>query len=295
MKIQCPQCDFSREVNEEKIPDKASLATCPKCGHKFYFREPETAFDLKDQVDGEEEQAEQEEPDIWSSLESLDADESRQRQTGFEQAGEGRVQQPESSVPWENLQAHGLVQAFYETIKKIMLSPVLFFDSMPLGPNFTQPLIFYLLVAEIQVLARFFWGLAGVTPQMESGDGLPGLGMFGTGSVLILFLYPVLMALMLFFASGLNHICLTAVKSGKGGFLGTFKVVSYANAPMILAVVPLIGPLAGMLWAVVCTYLGFKIVHQTSGGRVVLAMLLPVLILLLISSFMLVVKGVCGG
>lgn len=44
MLIQCPECGFSRDVPEEKLPSSASLATCPKCKSKFKFRNlPEAA------------------------------------------------------------------------------------------------------------------------------------------------------------------------------------------------------------------------------------------------------------
>ncbi len=39
MEILCPECQFSREVDESKIPAKSQVATCPKCKTKFRFRE----------------------------------------------------------------------------------------------------------------------------------------------------------------------------------------------------------------------------------------------------------------
>ncbi len=39
MEIICPQCQFSRQVDETKIPARAQLATCPKCKVKFQFRD----------------------------------------------------------------------------------------------------------------------------------------------------------------------------------------------------------------------------------------------------------------
>ncbi|WP_320169342.1 zinc-ribbon domain-containing protein [Maridesulfovibrio sp.] len=45
MKVTCPECNFSSEIPEEKIPANAQLATCPKCGIKFQFRELHPADD----------------------------------------------------------------------------------------------------------------------------------------------------------------------------------------------------------------------------------------------------------
>lgn len=39
MEIICPECHFSREVDETKIPARSQVATCPKCKTKFQFRE----------------------------------------------------------------------------------------------------------------------------------------------------------------------------------------------------------------------------------------------------------------
>ncbi|WP_321404628.1 zinc-ribbon domain-containing protein [Maridesulfovibrio sp.] len=38
MKVTCPECDFSSEIPEDKIPSTAQMATCPKCQAKFKFR-----------------------------------------------------------------------------------------------------------------------------------------------------------------------------------------------------------------------------------------------------------------
>lgn len=45
MRITCPQCGFFREIPDNKVPVTSTMATCPKCRHRFKFRpdhEPET-------------------------------------------------------------------------------------------------------------------------------------------------------------------------------------------------------------------------------------------------------------
>ncbi|WP_319583824.1 YIP1 family protein [uncultured Pseudodesulfovibrio sp.] len=39
MQIICPECRFTREVDESKIPARSQVATCPKCQTKFKFRD----------------------------------------------------------------------------------------------------------------------------------------------------------------------------------------------------------------------------------------------------------------
>lgn len=47
MRITCPECDYTREVPDDKIPSTSVKATCPKCGTKFRFRAPEPEFTLE--------------------------------------------------------------------------------------------------------------------------------------------------------------------------------------------------------------------------------------------------------
>jgi predicted Zn finger-like uncharacterized protein len=269
MRIICPQCEYSRDVPDENIPPQARWATCPKCGHKFEFRTPEEG-PAEDRAGTEESRqaGEESEEDIWATLESLNTERAP------EQAPEEVAEEP-SRIPWENLQEHGFFAGLFGTIRAVMFDPVRFFTSMPLGLGFHRPLVFYLLLAEIQIVAQLLWRMLGLLPQTDGGSGsLLGLGLAGAGSLLILVLYPVLMTPVLFLSSGLNHLCLRLVGATHGGFEGTFKVISYASAPMILAVVPAVGPLAGVCWSLVCTFLGFRYVHGTTPARVLLAMVL---------------------
>ena len=61
---------------------------------------------------------------------------------------------------------------------------------------------------------------------------------------------------------------------------------------MVLAVLPLFGPLVGMVWTMVCTFLGFKYVHRTTNMRVLWAMLLPLLVVLVLSMLLVSARGV---
>ena len=42
MRITCPQCGFFRELPDNKVPVTSTMATCPKCRHRFKFR-PDSA------------------------------------------------------------------------------------------------------------------------------------------------------------------------------------------------------------------------------------------------------------
>ncbi len=38
MRITCPQCGFFRDIPDNKVPVTSTMATCPKCRHRFKFR-----------------------------------------------------------------------------------------------------------------------------------------------------------------------------------------------------------------------------------------------------------------
>lgn len=43
MRITCPQCGFFRDIPDNKVPVTSTMATCPKCRHRFKFRPEPTA------------------------------------------------------------------------------------------------------------------------------------------------------------------------------------------------------------------------------------------------------------
>ncbi len=42
MYITCPNCNFQRSVDKKQIPASATVVTCPKCEHRFKFKDLET-------------------------------------------------------------------------------------------------------------------------------------------------------------------------------------------------------------------------------------------------------------
>ena len=307
MEIECPSCGFLQDVPDEKIPPRAKMATCPKCKHKFNFRGDSEAreedFSFNEESAAEQQTEETSESgevsnehkeDLWEELESLTDEETGTQQKITGSSGRAGFRS-RGGIPWEQLEEYGFFPGIYETIKQVMLTPVDFFKNMNTQNGINKPLIFYLLIAEIQALAQFFWQMSGLFTKMGGEtESMLGMGMLGAGSVFILVLYPVFLAFMLFIISGVNQLCLMAVQAGEKGYEGTFRVMSYASAPLIVAVIPLIGPLVGAIWNIVCTVLGLMHVHRASAGQVILAMLLPVIVVGLVLSLFALMGVIVG-
>ncbi len=299
MRITCPNCMFEQNVPDEKIPPHAQRATCPKCKHKFKFRqiEPSEEFILEDEPATSEQDSSQSEQDPTPHTgESESKHQEHSLWSTLEDMGEGPEESPwdqrahatkeSSASPWENLQYYGFFPGFYQTVKRIMLTPHAFFQRLSLW-GLGMPLAFFILVSLIQALATFIWNMSGIFPATaEHGAPGMGMGMMGAGSILILIFYPLFMAAWVFVASGVTHAFLLAFQAGKSGFEGTFRATAYGSAPLLLAVLPLIGPFIGALWSLVVTVIGYKCIHDTYYSRVVLALIAPVLIVVLLGTFM---------
>ena len=202
MKITCPQCGFARTVDDEILPPRAVMATCPKCAHRFRFRDhppqSEPAADPilqketpEPQVQAVPEPAEAApgprpvpppepaaEEDLWENLEALSEGQEDARQN----------HEPEASTPpaWEKSGA-APVQAFAQTVLDVLSDPRRFFSSMLVRRELLKPLLFFLIIAEAVALSRLVWQMLDILP--------PGVMMDGFGqnmqAVLELIVYPL--------------------------------------------------------------------------------------------------------
>lgn len=292
MEITCPQCNFARNIPDEKIPDRAEMATCPKCRHKFRFRQldPDASAQIPPSPSEEQTSPDQPEPsqplqpgaagyqtgsqdseEFWDRVASL----GQPHQDGPSPQADPRIGRgtdesfPEIEVPWERLDTFGFFSGIWETIKRAMLKPAIFFHSMPLGRGQIKPLIFYLLIAGFQIVMQMLWDMSGIGTHATSEAGIAGT-MILEGSLLFLMILPVL----LYFVAALMHLSMKLVGVATRGFEGTFRALTYGSAPMILVVIPMIGPLIGAIWSLVVTFLGYKHIHRTSTVKVLAAMLL---------------------
>lgn len=189
-----------------------------------------------------------------------------------------------SSVPFEDLPKYGFFPGLYETVRQVLTRPTAFFRVMPRGAGMGKPLAFHLLLAECMVVCQYLWSLAGfgATAQYLGSPELmeAGLGMAGAAPILLFIIYPLLLVLRLMLLTGIVHLLLNMIRSGKGGAEATFRVLCYAAAPLVLGVLPLFGPVVGGLWSIGLTVIGLKEAHGTKVAPALFAVLVPILLML---------------
>lgn len=275
MLVTCPQCRFSRELPEDKIPARAQVATCPKCKHKFRFRdlppeEAETApaAPAEDVPTAEAPEtpppAAPAEDDIWERLGSIQPEQAEPQpgQTPDDPFA-ADPERPEVDVPFERLDQFGFFPGITQTIRRAMFSPQLFFQAMP-QRGLGKPLTFAVLLGQFQIFFQLLWsmtGLLGEKPEVAPGT-------MGFGLVMALVLAPLFLSVFLFLETAVFHFCLILFRSANKGFEGTFRVMAYSNAPLVLSFVPVAGPILAYLWGLGITVVGARHMHGASLGRV---------------------------
>lgn len=181
-----------------------------------------------------------------------------------------------SEVPWENLDRLGFFPGLYQTILRVMLAAPGFFSGVRSAGSLKRPIAFYLLIGIFQALTERLWYLMSVRafggfiedPQLRAWMGSVTHDM---SLAMVLILSPLTLLLQLTVLAGLYHVMIRLVEPQAADFSTTVRVIAYSAAPTVLSVVPLVGPVVGSLWFVVCTFVGVKYAHRLPWSRTALA------------------------
>jgi hypothetical protein len=185
-----------------------------------------------------------------------------------------------TGLPWDRRQELGILNAFFETMKMVLLQPAEAFSLMKAEGGLGEPLIyafigggigfvFYLLFS---LLFRSFGMMAGRNPLGQ---------MFGAGIGFIFFLIliPVFLLIIIFVGSAILHLCLMLVGGAKRSFETTARVVCFClGSTYPLMIVPLCGGVISGVWGIVVECIGLARAHETDTGRAVLAVFLPIIV-----------------
>lgn len=191
---------------------------------------------------------------------------------GFETGGPG--------LPWED--GTGLLAGLWSTIWRVLLHPVRSF-STPARPGLGWPLGFGLILGTLGEIAGILW------------HRLAGLGWssgMAANPLAAVLLAPLGVLASLFVGAAVIHFFLFIVRGSHSGYKATFRVLAYSQAAQIFLLVPAVGSLVMAVWSLVVSIAGLAAVHGVGRGRVVMALLLPLLAVLLILAVMVVVMGV---
>lgn len=194
------------------------------------------------------------------------------------------VQEEKSGgFPWPPLEGAPIVAALGQTWKSSTFDPSVFFRQIPRDGGTGPAVIYYMVVGMLVAGATLFWrALSFYTGRMATDTLASELGLRALDPVVGFLLSPALLLLTLAVSAGVIHVLLLLFGGANHGFGTTLRVTCYAYSPMLLAFVPILGPVIGGVWMLVLLVVGLREAHETEGWKPLLAVLLPFFLLLLL-------------
>jgi hypothetical protein len=184
-----------------------------------------------------------------------------------------------------------------ETTKRVLGAPSEFFESMPTSGGIGSPLLYAVIMGWLGVVAAGFYSalfqsivgsgvgaIGGENPELAAALGFAQ--SWGGFFVQVMFA-PIGIVIGLFLAAGVFHVMLLILGGAREDFEASFRVVSYAQAPAVLMIVPFCGSLIAWVWSLVLYIVGLAAAHRIGGGKAAAAVLLPLVLVCCCCALML--------
>jgi hypothetical protein len=186
-----------------------------------------------------------------------------------------------SGLPWEHRQERGFANAFIETLAMVLTKPDLAFRTMKTEGGLAEPLIYGLIGGCVGGIVSLLLSLGLQSMGLFAGqrDTFAALAGIGVGSIALIVLVPVFIVIGLFIGAAIVHLCLMIVGGANKSFETTFRVLAFSQGSTgPLQIIPVCGGLIAGVWALVVNCIGLARAHETTTGRAVLAVLLPLIV-----------------
>ncbi len=254
--ITCPNCNFTKQVSREKIPEGIKFAKCPRCNKTF-------------------------------ALPSMDNQDTAPPET--DKADNGSDTAPPVCDP-VIIDEPDYFTGLWRTFKGVLFSPTEFFREMSPKKGFRDAMAFGILLGSIGAMFGLFWQflmqsqdilyIAKLLPESVSVNGF---------FLALIIVSPLLVLINVVIVSLVLHVSLFILRGASNGLEATFKVVLYSNAVSVFSLIPYLGSLITFIWSAVIIVTGLREIHRTSTMKAVFALLLP---LFAIVIFMLAIVAI---
>jgi hypothetical protein len=188
---------------------------------------------------------------------------------------------PRSGLPWEHREERGFINAFIETLAMVLTKPDLAFRTMKTEGGLAEPLIYALIGGCVGGIVSLLLSLGLQSMGVFAGqrDSFAALAGLGIGSFALIILVPLFIVIALFIGAAIVHLCLMIVGGANKSFEATFRVLAFSHGSTgPLQIIPVCGGLISAVWALVVNCIGLARAHETTTGRAVLAVFLPLLV-----------------
>jgi len=190
---------------------------------------------------------------------------------------------PAATIPWEDRDRLGFINAFVENAKLFIMAPGEAYARTPKQGDLGSPILWVVIVAPMIAVIDSLWSLLFSSAILRFvPEEFSSFGVSAVASVFQL-VFAVIMApffavIGLFIGAGVIHLCLMALQAldaSEGGFEATVRALAYANVASVARLVPGLGLILFIPWALYLTTEGLARLHGTTKGRALAAVLIP--------------------
>ena len=184
--------------------------------------------------------------------------------------------------PWLDRRSIGLFRSTFRTIGMALVSPGALLRATPLESSHGAAWGFagmaHLLIVSVVVIPLVLLSVGLVAAGAGGGGGaIMGVIAALVGSVIGVFVFVMLLILIW---GLIAHGLLRLTGSLDAGIGRTWTALCYSSGANVLSAVPCIGQYIGWIWWVVSACVAMKEAHRVSGGRAVVAVAVPPLLLI---------------
>ncbi|HEX6977591.1 MAG TPA: Yip1 family protein [Patescibacteria group bacterium] len=161
------------------------------------------------------------------------------------------------------------VKEIVKKAKLVLTKPKIFFEGAKKEDGIKDAFIYY---AVLSLVGTILQTLAAVVLQGGKGLNIPALVVV-----------YILTLLLIFIVIAIIHVW-AKIFGGTGTFVNTYQLYVYSNTPKpLLNFIPIIGPLAGSIYALVIFVIGGTVMHKFSMKKSILVFAVPAVIITLLS------------
>ena len=189
---------------------------------------------------------------------------------------------PGEGLPWERRQQLGFFKAWFDTVSLLITKPGEAFTMMRPEGGLGDPLIFGMIGGCAgTIVSILFQGLFQSIPGFAGRNNM--FEAFGLAPWTFLIIYavlsPLFVILWFFIGSAILHLCLMLVGGANRSFETTFRVVCFSvGSAQLFSMIPMCGGFIAAIYQIVLECIGLSRAHQTTTGKAVMAVFLPVVV-----------------
>jgi len=168
--------------------------------------------------------------------------------------------------------------AIFATLKAVLLEPGPAFRTMKRDGGLLKPFFYALMLGTVFSFIAGLWSRffsPAFIPYIEE-DVFPFMFSPGLSLIWTFVSDVVIITLVIFVFSLILHGCLHLAGGANRSFETTFRVYAYVSgSTAILTLVPVIGWMISLGWALVCQIIGLREAHETTTSKAAVAVFLP--------------------